>query len=246
MATKTERVRLFFESPDRYLCRREFDIRIRMETVEELTRGRAFEHALDIGCGNGAISLPLLTPRRRLVLLDMSSSMLARARAKVPRDLLNNVDLVNEGFMTAPLEPQSYDLVVCIGVLAHVESPADVIAKIARVLKPGGSVILEFTDSYHFAGRAIVFYHRLLNCLRPAPYTLNRLRMRDIVQSCLRHGLRPSTFYRYSLPPPGAHRFFEQETLYKMTRLLFGRVNHNRNRWLGNEFIYEFESGWSS
>jgi len=36
MATKTEQVRLFFESPDRYLCRREFDIRVRMETVEEL------------------------------------------------------------------------------------------------------------------------------------------------------------------------------------------------------------------
>ena len=115
------------------------DIRIRTETVQEFTRGRTFQSILDIGCGNGSISLPLLTPERRLTLLDISSNMLATAREKIPTNLINHVELVNEGFMKASFEPGTYDLVLCLGVLAHVDSPADVIAKVARILKPAGA-----------------------------------------------------------------------------------------------------------
>lgn len=241
MTTKTEQARLFFEAPERYLDKREFDIRLRAETVQEFTRGRAFDRILDIGCGNGSISLPLLTPQRRLTLLDISSNMLATARGKIPPDLMNNVELVNESFMTVRLEPSTYDLVLCIGVLAHVDSPADVIQRVAGVLKPGGFAILEFTDSYHFMGRAVVLYHRLLNGFRPSTYSLNHIRERDIVQTCCKYELKASAFYRYCLPPPGSHRLFGQETLYRVTRMVFGPLNRNRSKWLGNQFIYRLE-----
>lgn len=242
MTTKTEQARLFFDIPDKYLNRREFDIRIRTETVQEFTRGRIFQSILDIGCGNGSISLPLLTPQRRLTLLDISSNMLATARGRIPTDLMNHVELVNESFMTASFEPGAYDLILCLGVLAHVDSPADVIAKVARILKPGGCVILEFTDSYHFMGRSIVLYHRFLNRFRPSTYPLNHIREREVVRTCRENELRTSAFYRYSLPPPGSHRILGQETLYQMTRMVFGPSNSNRCKWLGNEFIYRLES----
>jgi len=210
--------------------------------VQEFTRGRTFQSILDIGCGNGSISLPLLTPERRLTLLDISSNMLATAREKIPTNLINHVELVNEGFMKASFEPGTYDLVLCLGVLAHVDSPADVIAKVARILKPGGCVILEFTDSYHFMGRSVVLYHRILNRFRRSPYPLNHIREREVVRTCCENKLRTSAFYRYSLPPPGSHRMFGQKTLYQMTRMLFGPSNRNRCKWLGNEFIYRLEN----
>lgn len=241
MTTKTEQARLFFEAPERYLDKREFDIRIRAETVQEFTRGRSFESILDIGCGNGSISLPLLTPQRRLTLLDISSNMLATARGKIPPELIDNVELVNEGFMTAPLALGSYDLVLCIGVLAHVDRPADVIARITQMLKPEGCAILEFTDSYHFMGRAVVLYHRLLNHFRPATYSLNHIHAREIVETCRACDLQASAFYRYCLPPPGSHRLFDQETLFRLTRMVFGTPDRNRSKWLGNEFIYLLE-----
>ena len=62
----------------------------------------------------------------------------------------------------ANLEPESFDLVLCIGVLAHVDSPATVIAEIERIAKPGASVILEFTDSFHSWSVPVVVYQRLL------------------------------------------------------------------------------------
>jgi 2-polyprenyl-3-methyl-5-hydroxy-6-metoxy-1,4-benzoquinol methylase len=241
VTTKTEHAKLFFDAPERYLDRREFDIRIRTETVQQFTEGRALERILDIGCGNAAISLPLLTPQRRLTLLDISSNMLATARRKIPPHLGDNVEIINEGFMTARLESGAYDLVLCIGVLAHVDSPADVIGKVAQLLKPGGCAIVEFTDSYHFMGRAVVTYHHLLNCIRPATYSLNQIHERDVLEACLKCGLKPSAFYRYCLPPPGSHRLFGQETLYRLTRMAFGPVHRNRSKWLGNEFIYRLE-----
>lgn len=229
-------VKSYFDVPNNYLDRRSFDIRIRAETVQELMRGRTFRNALDIGCGDGSISLPLLPRCQRLTLLDLSPAMLALARSKLPPGA--GVVFLNENFMDSPLEEGAYDLVLCLGVLAHVDSPESVIAKLSRILKPGGSLILEVTDSFHPVGRAVDMYHRLLNAVRGCSYELNRLRNDDVIRICRKHGLGVASYYRYSLPPPGSHRLLDHGALYKMTRLVFGRSDRNRNKWLGNVFIH--------
>jgi len=242
MTSKTAQAKLAFEKPQRYLCRREYDIRVRRETVQELVEGRNFTRILDIGCGDGSISLPLLTDGRQLTLVDMSSSMLTLARAKVPAELVKHVELINYDFLTAPVDSATYDLILCIGVLAHVDSPDQIIAKIAKVLKPGGAVILEFTDSYHFWGRVDVLFQNLWQHFSPAAYRLNHLSRPQVLRMCRQYGLEASAVYRYAPPPaPGSHRLMAQETLYSLTRRLFGTARHNRNAWLGNEFIYRLE-----
>lgn len=229
-------VQTYFDTPNNYLDRRRFDIRIRSETVQELTRGRTFWHALDIGCGDGSIAVPLLPRCRRLTLMDISPAMLALARRNIGDDA--GVVARNENFIDSHIEDEEHDLVLCLGVLAHVDSPESVIAKISRILMPGGSLILEVTDSFHPMGRAIAVYHGLLDLVRPATYPLNRLRGQDIVRICRKYGLGLSSFYQYALPLPGSHRLFDHETLYAMTRSVFGTADRNRNRWLGNIFIY--------
>ncbi|WP_374089780.1 class I SAM-dependent methyltransferase [Methylomicrobium lacus] len=240
----TDQVRLFFEEPIRYLGRRAFDIRIRFETVQEFIQKKTFGHILDIGCGDGSISLPLLTHYQcqQLTLLDMSSSMLSLAKKKITEDISGRVKFINENFIDTELDPQGYDLILCLGVLAHVDSPAEVIARIARFLKPGGILILEVTDSYHPIGAILGLYHRMLDYLVVNKHKLNWLRTKDIILTCQEHNLSPSAFYRYSLPPPGSHRIFSQENMYKMTRIVFGfSLDKNRNKWLGNVSIYCFD-----
>jgi 2-polyprenyl-3-methyl-5-hydroxy-6-metoxy-1,4-benzoquinol methylase len=239
---KTEEVRLWFNATEKYLNRRRFDIQIRTETIQELIQGREIGRILDIGCGDGSISVPLLTSSRRLTLLDISSNMLALAHSKVPANLADRVELVNQSFTTAPLEPRSYDLILCIGVLAHVDSPAEVVAKIATLLKPGGTLILEFTDSRHFVGRVHLLYHAVWRYVRPVGYRLNVLSEKEIAQVYDNAGFRLSAVFRYSMPPPGSHRVLSQKAMYKMTRALFGALGRNRNRWLGNEFILRLEN----
>jgi len=239
---KIEQVRLEFEAPDKYLGRREFDIRIRRETTAEFARDCNLGRMLDIGCGNGAISIPLLAPGRKLTLLDLSSTMLTLAQSRIPEELRQNVDLVNEGFLTADLAEHSYDFVMCIGVMAHIDSPDEFLGRIAKVLKPGGSLILEFTDGYHPVGLATRLFERTWRLVRPVNYRLNHLWRRKMLSLCIKHGLKPSARYRYSLPAPGSYKIFSQETLYGMTRAVFGPSSHNRFAWAGNEYIYRLEN----
>jgi SAM-dependent methyltransferase len=51
-----------------------------VETVQELVRLSGDARVLDIGCGDGSISLPLLTGKTSLTLLDLSAKMLSIAK----------------------------------------------------------------------------------------------------------------------------------------------------------------------
>ena len=241
MTSKTEKVKALFEVPEKYLGPRHFDIRIRAETVQEFTNTLMFDHALDIGCGDASISLPLLPRCNRLTLLDLSRNMLELARKRIPAERKSDVELIDGDFMGVDLDSKSFDLIFCIGVLAHVDSPVAVIEKVARLAKPGGWVILEFTDSFHLWSIPVVLYQNLLKLIKPRPYKLNRLKKREIVSLCKQNGLRISALYRYGLPPPGSQKIIRQEEMYSLTRHLFGSSGKNRTGWMGNEFIYRLQ-----
>jgi 2-polyprenyl-3-methyl-5-hydroxy-6-metoxy-1,4-benzoquinol methylase len=238
MTSKTEEVKALFEVPEKYLGPRRFDIRVRVETVQQFTKTLHFDRVLDIGCGDGAISLPLLSRCSRLTLLDLSKSMLDLACSRIPAQRAGDVEIIDGDFMRAALEPLSYDLICCLGVLAHVDSPAAVIAKVAELAKPGAWIIFEFTDSFHFWGVPVVVYQKLLNLVRPQPYKLNRLKRKQILGMFQNNDLKVSGLYRYGLPPVGSHKFLGQDDMYGFVRQLFGPSDRNRKRWMGNQFIY--------
>jgi len=56
---------------------------------------------------------------------------------------------VNDNIMQAKLGAGSYDLIICLGVLAYIEDPQRFVEKLLSLLKPGGSVVVECTDSSH-------------------------------------------------------------------------------------------------
>jgi len=237
MANRIDQVESFFAQPERYLSSN-YNIRIRAEVVEGFVGGKMFRSILDIGCGNGAISLPLLRKDTQLTLLDISSNMLSIANSRTPAEFSDNVELINEDFMQAALRLQSFDLILCLGVLAHVDSPADVIARIASLLKPGGSVIVQNSNSHHPVGYLFNLYSKLRNTLHPAPYTLNRLSDAKLMEMFDNQGLKLIALYRYSLPIPGMARFFTSDSIYKFLRKTYGTYPHNYRSWLGNEHIY--------
>jgi ubiquinone/menaquinone biosynthesis C-methylase UbiE len=238
---RVKRVEKFFDQAHNYLGRNGYDIRIRAETVSRFLGQRDFTSMLDLGCGDGSISLPLLTVERHLTLLDVSSNMLAVAQSRVPQELHDNVDLINCDFLQASLRPESYDVVICIGVLAHVFAPVDVLAKVASILKPGGLLILQCTDSSHFVRRFVDLYHRGLRFIRPALYTAAPLTNSGVLEMTEKQRLEVRARFRYSSGLPGFHRIFSQSTLYRMIRRIFGDCENNRNVWLGSENIYLLE-----
>ena len=242
MVTKIGYVRELFEQPSRYLSRWRYNIRIRAETVREFVNGLKYGSILDVGCGDGSISVPLLASRVRLTLLDISSHMLTIAGSRVPAEWLPNVSMINEDLLTAKLEANAYDLILCLGLLAHVDSPSLVAAKIASLVKPGGTVIVQSTDTTHVVTYLVRLCHLLVGLLRPRPYSGNLLSTEDVVQMFAKHGLRLLAVYRYSLLLPSIGGVFTHDRLYAMVRALFGRYPLARNSWLGNECLYKFRA----
>jgi ubiquinone/menaquinone biosynthesis C-methylase UbiE len=236
-ATKKDLVKEVFENSRRYFGGRQYDVRIRAETVKSLAEGLQYQRVLDIGCGDGSISLPLLAPGKSFTLLDLSENMLSAARANVPREVAGNVEILNQDFMTAPLRPASFDLIICIGVMAHMVAPEEFVAKIATLLKPGGSLILEFSDAFSLAGRISRFFRALRELIAPARYSVNLFSYARALQLVNRYGLRLISQFRYGLPALPGMRILSHQTRYKVVRSINGTCKKNRNTWWGEEYI---------
>lgn len=92
---------------------------------------------LDAACGTGRYAEYLAARGHRVHGVDTSPDMLGRARARVP----------DGGFLRGeldrlPMADGSVDVVVCALALVHVPALAPVMAEFARVLKPGGHLVI--------------------------------------------------------------------------------------------------------
>ena len=136
---------------------------------------------LDAGAGDGAIA-ELVAPRAKTyTLLDRSDRMLAAARARLAR--APNARYLHGDLHEIPAPSASFDQVLLLNVLPYAERPAVVLAELARVLRPGGTVALITLDEHSHAELAAEYGHVQLG-FRPA--ALRRLLQRAglVVERC--------------------------------------------------------------
>jgi SAM-dependent methyltransferase len=93
--------------------------------------------ALDAACGTGRYARYLSARGHRVIGVDSSPDMLARARARVPQAEFQHGDLHH-----LPLPDDHVDIVVCALALTHLPDLQPVIAEFARVLRPGGHLVI--------------------------------------------------------------------------------------------------------
>lgn len=103
-------------------------------------QSESFEDVLDVGCGTGAV-LELLHgeyPEKRLTGLDLTPRMIEMARAKQ----LENVRFIVGDAEALPFESRSFDAVLCSNSFHHYPHPEKFFSEAARVLRPGGRLVL--------------------------------------------------------------------------------------------------------
>ena len=101
------------------------------------------ELVLDLGSGAGTDSLvaaQMVGPEGRVTGIDMTTQMLAKARAAAADAGMTNVEFVEGEVETLPFAEESFDVVISNGVIDLVPDKDAVFSEIHRVLRPGGRI----------------------------------------------------------------------------------------------------------
>ena len=109
--------------------------------LQALPKGR-LGRLLDIGCGTGGL-LEKLSPRIEEGLgVDASRDMLALARSRLTERGLTHIAVRQADMYRLPLPDAAFDAVTLHMVLHYAEDPAAALAEAARVLRPGGRLLI--------------------------------------------------------------------------------------------------------
>jgi SAM-dependent methyltransferase len=110
--------------------------------VAEWLDGREPGVALDAACGTGRFAEFLANRGHQVIGVDNSPDMLAYARKRVPGGEFHAGELSR-----LPLPDDSVDVIVCALALVHVPDLQPVLTEFARVLRPGGDLVI--SDVHH-------------------------------------------------------------------------------------------------
>lgn len=100
---------------------------------------------IDVGGGTGGFAVPLAELGHRVQVIDPSPDALASLDRRARESGVSDRVTALQGDLSSLLEvaePGNADLVLCHGVLEIVDDPADALATIAQVLRPGGTLSL--------------------------------------------------------------------------------------------------------
>jgi len=104
----------------------------------------------EIGTGTGILASELARLGLRVIAVDHSPRMLEAARAKLAQEDLAGVELRQGEASALPLEEAEVDAAIAHMVIHYLPSPAEAIREMARVVKPGGAVVVvDFVSHEH-------------------------------------------------------------------------------------------------
>ncbi|WP_201313374.1 bifunctional 2-polyprenyl-6-hydroxyphenol methylase/3-demethylubiquinol 3-O-methyltransferase UbiG [Dyella sp. EPa41] len=101
----------------------------------------------DVGCGGGLLSEALAKSGAQVTGIDMGEKVIEIARLHLHESKLEAPNLhvdyrVQSSAELASSEPEGFDAVCCMELIEHVPDPAALVNDLARMVKPGGVVVM--------------------------------------------------------------------------------------------------------
>jgi ubiquinone/menaquinone biosynthesis C-methylase UbiE len=131
--------------------------------LEKALVGKKYDRCLDVGIGNGRL-LRIYAPHVNHVTgMDISSEQLELAsQAATKLGIPFDTRLCQEASQIE-LPDESFDLIICSRVLQHVFDWRESVAEFARILKPGGDLVLLTYNRLSIYGLKKYYQHKFVN-----------------------------------------------------------------------------------
>jgi ubiquinone/menaquinone biosynthesis C-methylase UbiE len=179
--------------------------------------GRLF----DCAAGTGEITAALLQSGRftHATVIDISPAMLQSATELLTSQITNaELEFVQSDVFNFKPSDSRFDLVLCLGLIAHTGRLDILLPHLRSMLTTGGRIILQTTLTDHFGTRIV---RALTSRREPAQrgYRISWFSQRDIAGACDRAGLRILEARRHSLGIPFGDRLWPWANFQLETRL---------------------------
>jgi len=140
-----------------YVC--ETDVE---KAVEQAAGSGPFNRVVDLGTGSGRMLTLLGKKAKMSVGLDLSQNMLNIARANVTKAGLDKVELRHGDIFSTRLPAESADLVIVHQVLHYLNDPVAAVSEAARLVAPGGRLLIVDFAPHNFEQLREEHQHRRL------------------------------------------------------------------------------------
>ena len=96
----------------------------------------------DLGCGEGYLTVETARWARHVTAVDRSPGVLARAKALAARKKCSNITWKKGELEKLPIDNTTMDVALLSQALHHAAEPAQALGEAARILKPGGRLLI--------------------------------------------------------------------------------------------------------
>lgn len=96
----------------------------------------------DLGCGEGYLTIETARWARHVIAVDRSAGVLARAKALAARKKCTNISWKKGELEKLPIDDHAVDVALLSQALHHAADPAACVTEAARILKPGGRLLI--------------------------------------------------------------------------------------------------------
>jgi 2-polyprenyl-3-methyl-5-hydroxy-6-metoxy-1,4-benzoquinol methylase len=228
-----DNVEEFFNKTQRHL-KKNFHIYIRKIIIRSLIGEISKGTILDIGCGDGSLSIQFLSKVDHITFLDVSNPMLEIVRKNLTYDELQKVSFINIDF-NKWVTNKKYDLILCIGLFAYIRSIKETLNKISSMMQPNGICIIQITDIDKIIGRAQYIAAITRQIIRhQLSFKITPLSSKKIINTAKENDLILCDQRRYSILFPGMG-WLPEKQLFKLEYFSF--INRKISKFGAENFL---------
>ena len=156
---------------------------------------RPGDSVLEVGIGT-AISAELYPRESRVIGVDLSDSMLDRARQRLQRKGIGHIRLLQMDAAQLRFPDESFDVVYAPYVISVVPDPVAVALEMRRVCRPGGRIVI--LNHFRSTNPVVARFEQLVS---PLTLHVGFAADLDLPAFLARAGLRPATIEKVNFPP---------------------------------------------